>query len=161
MVRRLRLSRPSKYSWRSLLRFTGYFLLVLFIFLAIARFIDFPVSMSMVAGRSMEPTLYMGDLVFGVKVAYGVGDIVVIEGASRMGCIVHRVVDIGERSVTTKGDANPGPDNPINRSSVLYKVMLVVPRLLWIPPVLGVSLFLGFLASIIILTVLRWSIPLW
>ena len=136
--------RSSKHSLHRLLRFTGYFLLIFIVFLALARFIDFPVSMFIVAGRSMEPALYMGDLVFGVKVAYGVGDIVVIEGASRMGCIVHRVVDIGERSVTTKGDANPGPDNPIDRNNVLYKVMLVVPRLLWIPPVLGVSLFLGF-----------------
>ncbi|MEM2088719.1 MAG: signal peptidase I [Thermoproteota archaeon] len=134
----------SKYSLRSLIRFTGYFLLAFFTFLALARFIDFPISMFMVAGRSMEPTLFMGDLVFSIKGDYSVGDIVVVEGANRVNCIVHRVVNIGERSVTTKGDANPGADNPIDKNSVLYKVMLVVPRLLWIPPVLGVSLFLGY-----------------
>ncbi|MGC8832106.1 MAG: signal peptidase I [Thermoproteota archaeon] len=133
----------SKHSLRRLFRFSGYFLVIFFIFLGVARFIDFPVSMFMVAGRSMEPTLFMGDLVFGVKTEYSVGDIVVVEGVSRMGCIVHRVVNIGERSVITKGDANPGADNPIDKNSVLYKVMLVVPRL-WILPVLGVLLFLGY-----------------
>lgn len=131
-------------SGRSLLRFTGYFLLVLIVFLAVARFIDFPVSMFMVGGKSMEPTLYVGDLVFSVKGNYAVGDIVVVEGVNRVNCIVHRVVEISERSVTTKGDANPGPDNPISRENVLYKVVFIVPRLLWIPPFLAVSFFIVF-----------------
>lgn len=134
----------SKPSLRSLLHFAGYFLLAFFIFLALARFIDFPLSMFMVAGRSMEPTLFMGDLVFSVKGDYNVEDIVVIEGANRVNCIVHRVVKIGERSVTTKGDANPGADNPIDKNNVLYKVILIVPRLLWMPPVLGILLFFGY-----------------
>lgn len=136
--------RPSKLSWRSLLRFTGYFLLILFMFLALARFIDFPVSMFMVSGRSMEPSLYMGDLAFGFKGDYVVGDIVIVEGVNRVNCIIHRVVDMTERYVTTKGDANPGPDNPIDKNNVLYKVVFVVSRLLWLPPVLAVSLFLGY-----------------
>ncbi|MGQ9691527.1 MAG: signal peptidase I [Thermoproteota archaeon] len=131
-------------SRRNLIRFTGCFLLILFMFLALARFIDFPVSMFMVAGRSMEPTLYMGDLVFSFKGDYIVGDIVIVEGVNRVNCIIHRVVDMTERYVTTKGDANPGPDNPIDKNSVLYKVVFVVSRLLWLPPVLAVSLFLGY-----------------
>ncbi|MEM2941326.1 MAG: signal peptidase I [Thermoproteota archaeon] len=134
----------SKHSLRSLLSFTGYFLLAFFTFLALARFIDFPVSMFMVAGRSMEPSLYMGDLVFSLKSDYVVGDIVIVEGVNRVNCIIHRVVDITERYVTTKGDANPGPDNPIDKNNVLYKVVFVVSRLLWLPPVLAVSLFLGY-----------------
>ncbi|MEM2736986.1 MAG: signal peptidase I [Thermoproteota archaeon] len=137
-------SASGKLSQRSLLRFTGYFLLVLIVFLALARFIDFPVSMFMVGGRSMEPTLYVGDLVFSVKGNYTVGDIVVVEGVNRVNCIVHRVVEISESSVTTKGDANPGPDNPISRKHVLYKVVFIVPRLLWIPPFLAVSFFIVF-----------------
>lgn len=136
--------RPSKPSWRSLLRFTGYFLLILFMLLALARFIDFPVSMFMVAGRSMEPSLYMGDLAFGFKGDYVVGDIVIVGGVNRVNCIIHRVVNMTERYVTTKGDANPGPDNPIDKNNVPYKVVFVVSRLLWLPPVLAVSLFLGY-----------------
>lgn len=132
------------HSLRSLLRFAGYFLLALFMFLALARFIDFPVSMFVVGGRSMEPTLLVGDLVFSFKGDYTVGDIVVVEGANRVNCIVHRVVNVTEKYVTTKGDANPGPDSPIDKNNVLYKVVFVVPRLLWLPPVLAVSLFLGY-----------------
>ncbi len=97
----------------------------------------------MVSGRSMEPTLLIGDLVFGVKANYTVGDIVIVEGANRVNCIVHRVVEITLRSVTTKGDANPGPDNPVGREHVLYRVFLVVPRLLWIPPLLAVLFLTG------------------
>jgi signal peptidase len=136
--------RPAGSSLRRLLRFAGYFLLVFVIFLGIARFIDFPVSMSMVGGRSMEPALFIGDLVFSVKGNYTVGDIVIVEGLSKMGCIIHRVVNFTSDSVITKGDANPGPDPPVSRERVLYKVVFVVPRLLWVPPVLAVFLFLGF-----------------
>jgi len=140
----MKLSKPPRQSWRSVLRFTGYILVALFVLLALARFIDLPVSFFMVSGRSMEPTLLIGDLVFGIKGNYTVGDIVIVEGVNRVNCIVHRVVEITGRSVTTKGDANPGPDNPVSRELVLYKVVLVVPRLLWIPPLLAVLVLMWF-----------------
>lgn len=125
-------------------RFTGYFLLLILILLAIARFIDFPVSFFMVSGRSMEPTLLVGDIVLGIKGNYTVGDIVIVGGVNRVNCIVHRVVNITGRTVITKGDANPGPDNPISREYVLYKVVLIVTRLVWIPPFLAVFFILMF-----------------
>jgi|YelNatPaOPRAMG01_1025707.scaffolds.fasta_scaffold04349_2 signal peptidase I len=112
--------------------------------LALARFIDFPLSMSMVAGKSMEPHLLVGDLVLSVKGNYDVGDVVVIGGVNKINCIVHRIVNMTEEYVVTKGDANPGPDGPIGRDHVLYKVIYVIPRLLWIPPLLAVLLFIGF-----------------
>ncbi|MBO3798823.1 MAG: signal peptidase I [Thermoproteota archaeon] len=125
-------------------RFTGYFLLLTLVLLALARFIDFPVSFFMVSGRSMEPTLLVGDIVIGVKGNYTVGDIVIVEGVNRVNCIVHRVMSTTGRTVVTKGDANPGPDNPISREYVLYKVVFTVPRLLWIPPFLAVLFILIF-----------------
>jgi len=134
---------PFTCSRRNLHRLTGYFLLAILVLLALARFLDLPVSFFMVSGRSMEPTLLIGDLVFGIKTNYTVGDIVVVEGANRVNCIVHRVVEITQRSVTTKGDANPGPDNPVGREHVLYRVFLVVPRFLWIPPLLAVLFLTG------------------
>ncbi len=142
---------PFTCSRRNLHRLTGYFLLAILVLLALARFLDLPVSFFMVSGRSMEPTLLIGDLVFGVKTNYTVGDIVVVEGANRVNCIVHRVVEITRRSVTTKGDANPGPDNPVGREHVLYRVFLVVPRFLWIPPLLAVLFLtgLGYLKSLL------------
>ncbi|MEM3467093.1 MAG: signal peptidase I [Candidatus Jordarchaeales archaeon] len=125
-------------------RFTGYFLLLTLVLLALARFIDFPVSFFMVSGRSMEPTLLVGDIIIGVKGNYSVGDIVIVEGVNRVNCIVHRAVNITGRIVVTKGDANPGPDKPISREYVLYKVVLTVPRLIWIPPFLAVLFILIF-----------------
>lgn len=142
MVRKWKtLFKPSR---RSTIRFTGYSLFVVFTFLVLARFIDFPVSMFMVAGRSMEPSLFVGDLIFSAKGNYSLGDIVVIGGVNRDSCVVHRVVKITEEYVITKGDANPSPDGPIGRDHVLYKVVYVIPRLLWIPPLLATLLLLGY-----------------
>lgn len=98
----------------------------------------------MVSGRSMEPTLLVGDIIIGVKGNYTVGDIVIVKGFNRVNCIVHRAVNITGGIVVTKGDANPGPDNPIGREYVLYKVVLIVPRLFWVPPFLAVLFILGF-----------------
>ena len=42
--------------------------------------------------------------------------------------VVHRVVEINDNMLTTKGDANNAPDSPIDRSAVKGAVLAVVPK---------------------------------
>ena len=110
----------------------GAVLLAIIMLLFIGRVVGFPVAVIIVSGRSMEPTLEVGDIVVGVKSAYSVGDIV-IWCASPTYCVVHRVIEISNRTVVTKGDNNPSPDPPIPRSLVKYRVVTVIRRWEWLP----------------------------
>ena len=41
--------------------------------------------------------------------------------------MVHRIIDMDDESVTTKGDANKSADEPINISAVKGKVLFWIP----------------------------------
>jgi len=56
---------------------------------------------------------------------YVVGDIVVYQDKSSL--IVHRIVDIDENIITTKGDANYSADKPIDISAIKGKVITTIP----------------------------------
>ncbi|RLG61653.1 signal peptidase I [Candidatus Geothermarchaeota archaeon] len=98
---------------------------VLTIFLV--RFLGSPLFIAIVASNSMNPTLRMGDLIIAYKDEPKVGDIVVW-CYSPLYCIVHRVVEIRDSYIVTKGDANPYPDYPINPSCIVRVVYYTVPR---------------------------------
>lgn len=69
---------------------------------------------SYIATDSMVPALMPGDLIFTRSVEpnqLSVGDIITFQYDDRTIC--HRVVDISDYSITTKGDANPQSDSPI------------------------------------------------
>lgn len=94
-----------------------------------------------VSSGSMVPALQINDVLIvrdgGSWGELRVGDIIVFnkpEGEDRV--IVHRIFDIdrdsdGDITITTKGDANPGPipgtDNPITEDDYIGKVIYVVP----------------------------------
>ena len=71
---------------------------------------------------SMEPTIMANDLIL-VKEeeSYAIGDIVVFQSGSVL--VVHRIVDMDETSVTTRGDANNTEDTPIARMYIKGKVI--------------------------------------
>lgn len=76
----------------------------------------------------MEPSIRVGDVVVVERGAqFGVGD-VVMWCSSPFYCVVHRVIEVGPYYVVTRGDANPAPDLPVARSSVIGKVAAVIPR---------------------------------
>ena len=65
----------------------------------------FGIGASVVLSGSMEPTLSVGDLlIVKEQPGYEVGDIVVYQSGSMP--VVHRIVDVAEDTVTTRGDAN-------------------------------------------------------
>jgi signal peptidase I len=76
-----------------------------------------------VASGSMEPALLPGTYVAVRRAAhYAPGDIVVYERGRDL--VIHRVIDVGRRSLITQGDANPAPDAPVPLTRVLGKVAL-------------------------------------
>ncbi len=101
----------------------------------LSRFTYFPANLSLVSGYSMYPSLRPGDLLVSLHkdiVGYGVGD-VVIWCSSITYCTAHRVVELRDAYVVTRGDNNPSEDPPIPESFIKYRVVLVIPLTIWIP----------------------------
>lgn len=75
---------------------------------------------------SMEPTIMADDLIFvREQDGYEVDDIVVYQSGSML--VVHRVVEISDGVVTTKGDANNAADEPVRLEVVKGEVFATVP----------------------------------
>lgn len=75
---------------------------------------------------SMEPTIGADDLIIVAEQdEYAVDDIVVYQSGSIL--VVHRVVDITDGMVTTKGDANNVADDPVELSAIKGEVITVIP----------------------------------
>ena len=77
-------------------------------------------------GFSMEPTLSVDDLVI-VREAehYEVGDVVVYQSGQSL--VIHRIVQIDETAVITKGDANNMEDSPVAVSEIKGRMVGVIP----------------------------------
>lgn len=97
-------------------------------------------GISIVLTNSMNPTLKPGDIVVYLNLEYREGDIVVY-CVTPAHCIVHRVLRLstietlnGETSlVVTKGDNVDEADNPIEPRIIRGRVVLSIPREIWIP----------------------------
>lgn len=110
----------------------------------------FGIGFSTVLSGSMEPSLSVGDmLIIKGQDNYQIGDIVVYQ-SGRMP-VVHRIEDISEEMVTTKGDANDTSDEPFPLQNIKGEVVAVIPwvgNLLWAfksPIVLILTLVLAVL----------------
>lgn len=88
---------------------------------------------SVVLSGSMEPTLSVGDLlIVQVQDSYEVDDIVVYQSGKMP--VVHRIVELDEEMVTTRGDANNTNDEPFPVTAIKGEVIAVVPgvgQVLW------------------------------
>lgn len=97
-------------------------------------------GLSIILTNSMEPQLRPGDIVVYLNLNYREGDIVTY-CVTPTHCIVHRVIRItkidtvnGETTlVITKGDNVDSPDNPIEPRNIRGRVVLFIPREIWIP----------------------------
>lgn len=75
---------------------------------------------------SMEPTIRVNDVILvAEQPTYAENEIAVYQSGSIL--VVHRILDITDGMVTTKGDANNAPDAPIELSAVKGKVVGVIP----------------------------------
>ena len=81
---------------------------------------------SVVLSGSMEPTLAVNDLVIVLSADdYSVGDIVVYQDGDLL--VIHRVVEIGESYLVTRGDANNTADDPVDLSLVKGRMAFAIP----------------------------------
>ncbi len=81
---------------------------------------------------SMSGTIEINDVVL-VKITKDVakGDIITFTNKGEI--ITHRIVAENENELFTKGDANNGEDMPIDRSSVIGKVVKIFPKFgIWV-----------------------------
>jgi hypothetical protein len=77
-----------------------------------------------VRGGSMHPALREGDEVLLAPAAeLSPGDVVVVRLPGRSGTLLHRVVEAGDASVVTRGDACAHLDPPAPRSAVLFRAL--------------------------------------
>ena len=86
----------------------------------------FGFGVSVVMSSSMEPVLHVNDLVF-VKEAdtYQKDDIIVFQDGGML--VIHRIIEIGEDTVTTQGDANNAADEPISPDVIKGKLLFKIP----------------------------------
>jgi signal peptidase len=86
----------------------------------------FGVGATVVLSGSMEPELSVGDLLVVVEQdSYAVDEVVVFQ-EGRIG-VVHRIIQIDGQTVTTQGDANNAPDEPMDISRIKGKVVCAIP----------------------------------
>lgn len=112
----------------------------------------FGYGMAVVMSGSMEPALHVNDFVVAAKKDdYNVGDIVVFQ--SDQSLTVHRIVARDGDLITTQGDVNNTPDDPVPISAIQGVVVLRIPFLgavvrLIKKPIVGTMLLLGAFFSL-------------
>ena len=94
----------------------------------------FGFGMSVVLSGSMEPALSVGDLlIVREQESYEIGDIVVYQNGNMP--VVHRIMELDEETVVTRGDANNTNDEPLPVTAIKGEVIAAVPQvgqLLWV-----------------------------
>lgn len=136
--------RSGRFSRGAVVDAAVYAVAIALFLLFFGRFFGLPFFLAAIVSPSMEPAIRVGDVVLVQRgVPYGVGD-VVMWCSSPFYCVVHRVVEVGVNYVITKGDANPVPDLPVRSSSVVGKVVAIIPReaiIAAVAVILGVQLW--------------------
>lgn len=114
---------------KSALGWIAYFLILFGLIYGIPKMMSYvlntPFPMAAITSESMWPELKKGDLVLikGVKNKEDVkiGDIIVYR--NQKGFTIHRVIQISNDFIITKGDANNISDPPVNYSEIIGKAV--------------------------------------
>lgn len=86
------------------------------------------VTFTVVISDSMKPMFGRGDLILSQSINKEpqVGDIITFKPKDEMSkTITHRVIKMKGDSITTQGDNNPFPDDPIRKSDIVAKTLIV------------------------------------
>ena len=101
---------------------------------ALSWYLDTPYPMAAITSGSMWPVLKEGSLVFikfVEKSEIEVGDIVVYR--NNKGFTIHRVVELRENDLTTKGDANFQKDAAVKYEDIVGKTVTIQGKSIVIP----------------------------
>ena len=79
-----------------------------------------------VISGSMADTIMINDIVID-KITDDIKPNDIITYKSDGNFVTHRVIEIRDKEIITKGDANNTPDEPISRNSILGKVVFIIP----------------------------------
>lgn len=104
-----------------------------------------------VATGSMSGTIEIGDMVI-VKITDEIqqNDIIVYKQEDNF--ITHRVIEINENTIITKGDANTSNDSPIEKSQIFGKVVKVIPNVgIWKKVLTTPSVLIAIIIIIILM----------
>ncbi|MBI5079491.1 signal peptidase I [Candidatus Wolfebacteria bacterium] len=101
---------------------------------ALSWYLDTPYPMAAITSGSMWPVLKEGSLVFIQSVKkedIKIGDIVVYR--NNKGFTIHRVAELRENDLTTKGDANFQKDAPVKYEDVIGRTLTILGKPVAIP----------------------------
>ena len=86
----------------------------------------FGFGISVIMSDSMQPVLSTNDLVVVTKQdSYDIDDIVVFQKEDLL--VIHRIIEIDDDMVITKGDANPSADDPVPIKEIKAKYAFRIP----------------------------------
>ncbi len=92
----------------------------------------FGYSFFVIKTGSMSGTLEIDDCII-VKITPDVNENDIISYLEDNSVITHRLIQVTEDNYITQGDANTGKDKPISKSSVIGKVVKIIPRFgIWV-----------------------------
>lgn len=120
----------------------------------------FGYSVFQIKSGSMESKLKVGDVII-VNIIDSTDTIKkdeIISYIDEGKIITHRIVEIDENSIITKGDANNANDKPIKRSQVIGKVVKVIPNVAIWTRVLKTKEVYTMIIITIVLFVITFSI---
>lgn len=138
---------------KSILGWLAYFLILIGLIYGIPKAmsyaLDTPYPMAAITSGSMWPALKTGDLVLikGVKEKNDIklGDIVVYKNPSKIsgqvsGFTIHRVIQMNNETIITKGDANNIGDAPVKYADVIGKTVFFGANPLRVPILGNISI---------------------
>lgn len=99
---------------------------------------------------SMEDTININDVII-VKITDNYKEKDIITYMNNKDFITHRIIKMEGDVIITQGDANNTPDNPIDKSVVLGKVVKIIPKLgIWKKVITTPKVLISIVATIIL-----------
>ena len=116
-----------KREWVVVLKVFRYIFILFGIIAIIICYFMFNYKFYNVSSNSMSPTIKSGDLVIVKnKNNYNVDDIIVFN-ADLNSIVTHRIINISDSTIITKGDNNYANDLPITKDKIIGKVVKIIP----------------------------------
>ena len=135
--------------WKNLIGWVLYIAILIGLVYGIPRGLVYVLKtehpMASITSGSMWPELKKGDLILikGInsKEEINIGDIIVYTNVK--GFTIHRVIEMNEDSLVTKGDANNVKDSPIKYEEVIGKTLTINNKPFRIPFLGKIGLFIN------------------
>lgn len=103
---------------------------------------------------SMEDTIKINDIVI-VKLTDDVKENDIITYKYKEDFVTHRVIEINEKEIITKGDANTSKDDPISKEDIVGKVVFIVANVaIWFEVLKTPQVIIAVLITIIAIWIL-------